>query len=171
MIVYGNFDAAIETPAINECSVSGRVLRISTSSSPASQAIGIMLLRLLLILPAITLSKCLPNSVKIMNGTINGVLDSANHVQRFLGIPYANPPVDDLRLRQAQPLSEHFGTLDAGKFGHSCYGSADQNEGASEDCLTLNVWRPATTSRQALPVLVWLYGGGLTAGYTASRPG
>lgn len=127
-----------------------------------------ILLRILLILPVKALSRAIPNSVEILNGTVNGVVDSTSHVQRFLGIPYAEPPLGDLRLRQAQPLSERFGKLEANRFGHSCYGSADQNEDASEDCLTLNIWRPATESKQALPVLVWLYGGGLTSGYTAS---
>ncbi|KAF4831677.1 Lipase 1 [Colletotrichum tropicale] len=107
-------------------------------------------------------------SVLITNGTVVGVDDTANGVQKFLGIPFAEPPVGDLRLRQARSLRQSFGTFQADKFGPSCHSARDQGN-SSEDCLTLNIWRPtnATSSSSQLPVLVWLYGGGLTNGYTA----
>ncbi|KAF4829897.1 Lipase 1 [Colletotrichum siamense] len=107
-------------------------------------------------------------SVLTTNGTVVGVNDAVNGVQRFLGIPFAEPPVGDLRLRQAVSLRKSFGNLQADKFGPSCYSARDQGN-SSEDCLTLNIWRPtnATSSSSQLPVLVWLYGGGLTNGYTA----
>lgn len=106
-------------------------------------------------------------TVNLRNGTVVGVLDEANHVQSFLGVPYAEPPVGDLRLTQARPLESSFGHLAADTFGASCYGSGDQPN-ASEDCLSLNIWRPVTDTigHEALPVLVWFYGGGLTSGYT-----
>ncbi|KAK8066825.1 Ricin B-type lectin domain-containing protein [Apiospora hydei] len=110
-------------------------------------------------------------SVTIANGTLVGLEDGASGVQRFLGIPYAQSPVGDLRLRQAKPLASSFGTLPADAFGSSCYGSRAQPN-ASEDCLTLNIWRPDGKKAQgngSLPVLVWLYGGGLTAGYTVCK--
>ncbi|KAF0318341.1 carboxylesterase [Colletotrichum asianum] len=107
-------------------------------------------------------------SVLTTNGTVVGVNDAVNGVQRFLGIPFAEPPVGDLRLRQAVSLRKSFSNLQADKFGPSCYSARDQGN-SSEDCLTLNMWRPtnATSSSSQLPVLVWLYGGGLTNGYTA----
>lgn len=111
-------------------------------------------------------------SVTIANGTLVGAEDSASGVQRFLGIPYAQPPIGDLRLRQARPLSTSFGTLAADAFGLSCYGSGLQPN-ASEDCLTLNIWRPTenrTETTKLLPVLMWLFGGGLAAGYTVGEP-
>ncbi|KAF4901836.1 Lipase 1 [Colletotrichum fructicola] len=106
--------------------------------------------------------------VSTTNGTVIGVDDAVNGVQRFLGIPFAEPPVGDLRLRQAVSLRRSFGNLRAYIFGPSCYSARDQGN-SSEDCLTLNIWRPtnATSSSSQLPVLVWLYGGGLTNGYTA----
>lgn len=107
-------------------------------------------------------------TVEIKNGTLIGVKNEAQGVQKFLGVPYAEPPVDDLRLRHAVPLKKSFGTLQANAFGPACINA--QNKGnASEDCLTLNIWRPygENASNVSLPVLVWLYGGGLTAGYTA----
>lgn len=109
-------------------------------------------------------------TVTITNGTINGINDPVNNVQRFLGIPYAQPPVGNLRLHQSIPLESSFGTLNATAFGPACYGK--NNPDPSEDCLTLNIWRPSNASSRAkdtlLPVLVWLYGGGLSSGYTVS---
>lgn len=107
-------------------------------------------------------------SVTIPNGTITGVGDTENGVQSFLGIPYAQPPVGKLRLQHAVPLNASFGTLNANAFGPACYGEGNPNP--SEDCLTLNIWRPSNTSVKPdkLPVLVWLYGGGLIQGYSVS---
>lgn len=62
----------------------------------------------------------------------------------------------------------HLGTLNATAFGPACYGRVNPNP--SEDCLTLNIWRPSDASaangNTLLPVLVWFYGGGLAGGYT-----
>jgi carboxylesterase type B len=108
-------------------------------------------------------------SVHIANGTLLGVVDNDDGVEKFLGIPFAEPPVGDRRLRQAVPMGKSFGTLAADKFGASCISARDQGL-ASEDCLTMNIWRPlsAAKSNVSLPVLVWLYGGSLTSGYTVS---
>lgn len=108
-------------------------------------------------------------SVNIVNGTVNGVIDNDSGVEKFLGIPFAQPPVGDRRFRQAAPLEQAFGTLEADSFGSSCISARDQGP-ESEDCLTLNIWRPlsATKGNVSLPVLVWLYGGSLTSGYTVS---
>jgi carboxylesterase type B len=106
-------------------------------------------------------------TVTITNGTIIGVEDAASATQQFLGIPFAEPPINDYRLRQAIPPTKSFGTLQANVFGASCYQKG--RDDVSEDCLTLNIWRPSTasTSNATLPVMVWLYGGGLTSGATA----
>ncbi|KAL4910113.1 hypothetical protein BDW74DRAFT_173580 [Aspergillus multicolor] len=109
-------------------------------------------------------------SVKIRNGTVVGVDYASSQVQHFLGIPYAQPPVGNLRLRQAEPLNASFGTLAAQSFGPACYGpDIDSNPNSSEDCLSLNIWRPDghTGNNTPKPVLVWFYGGGLQRGYTA----
>lgn len=109
-------------------------------------------------------------SVRITNGTVYGVVDSDNGVEKFLGLPYAEPPIGDRRLRQAEPLTESFGTFEADKFGSSCI-SVDDQGAQSEDCLTMNIWRPtaAGSGNESLPVLVWLYGGSLISGHTVSR--
>ncbi|GIZ48521.1 hypothetical protein CKM354_001157500 [Cercospora kikuchii] len=107
-------------------------------------------------------------SVLTTNGTVIGIVDEINDVQKFLGIPFAEPPIGRYRLRQAIPLKRSFGTIQANAFGSSCY-SADNIRNMSEDCLTLNIWKPLNASPKngSLPVMVWLYGGGLTAGYSA----
>jgi len=115
-----------------------------------------------------TVAACPPATVTLANGTVVGSTDSATNIQRFLGVPYAQPPVGDLRLRQAVSLNASFGTLQATMFGYSCHGRGP-NGNSSEDCLTLNIWRPCGLPSAPLPVMVWLYGGGLAAG-SASQP-
>ncbi|ROV99041.1 hypothetical protein VMCG_06619 [Cytospora schulzeri] len=104
-------------------------------------------------------------------GTYQGRYIPEWHQDAFLGMPYAQPPVGDLRFRWPRSLNSSFdGVRDASEYGYSCmqYHSAFN---ISEDCLTLNVIRPAgdnhNTKQQLLPVLVWIYGGGLYAGSTA----
>ncbi|CAI4212360.1 unnamed protein product [Parascedosporium putredinis] len=118
--------------------------------------------------PALAGSGCSPTAT-ISNGTVIGFTDRSSAVDKFLGIPYAEPPVGDLRLALPEPLRSPFGSLNATAFGPACYGKKDIGP-QSEDCLTLNIWRPAGTAQgDNLPVFVWLFGGGLTGG-DASDP-
>ena len=87
----------------------------------------------------------------------------AGGVISFKGIPYAAPPVGALRWRAPQPVKPWQGVLDASEFGPSCMQPDDVPK--SEDCLTLNVWRPGELGR-APPVMVWIYGGALVHGGT-----
>ncbi|KAL9088877.1 MAG: hypothetical protein Q9159_002840 [Coniocarpon cinnabarinum] len=85
----------------------------------------------------------------------------------FLGIPYAQPPIGELRFRAPQSINTSYGdTYDASNYGYSCY-QYGSNFNLSEDCLTLNVVRPQGFENQSLPVLLWIYGGGLTSGSSA----
>lgn len=118
--------------------------------------------------------------VKTINGTYEGAYLPDWDQDVFLGIPYAQPPIGELRYRWPQPINTTSeGVRNATEYGYSCmqYGS---NFSLSEDCLTINVVRPssnsispaATTTNDTsppslLPVLVWIYGGGLYAGTTA----
>jgi carboxylesterase type B len=107
-------------------------------------------------------------TAKTLNGTYQGRYLPSWDQDAFLGIPYAQPPVSQLRYRWPQSLNSSFEDVrDASSYGYSCMQySGDWN--MSEDCLTLNIIRPAGTDPTALlPVLVWIYGGGLGAGTTA----
>jgi len=105
--------------------------------------------------------------VVIDSGPVSGV--EANGVISFKGIPYAAPPVGKLRWRVPQPVKPWAAMLEARAFGPACMQTDDLTK--SEDCLTLNVWRPAATSNAHLPVMVWIHGGALVHGNTAQYPG
>ncbi len=109
--------------------------------------------------------------VKTKSGIVEGKEDGAIRV--FLGIPYAAPPVGDLRWKPPVAAAKWGGVRRATEFGAHCmqgkvYGDMNfRDRGGSEDCLTLNVWGPGNASGAKLPVMVWIYGGGFEAGTTS----
>lgn len=111
-----------------------------------------------------------PLVVKTEKGDVRGVASSDGQVHAFKGIPFAAPPTGDLRWQPPQPASTWKGVRDAAKFGAHCLQSAAaadrvfDDPGASEDCLTLNVWAPTGAKKASLPVMVWIYGGGFQGG-------
>ena len=95
----------------------------------------------------------------------------ASGVRSFRGIPYASPPLRDLRWKPPQPLAPWTGVLRADRFQYQCMQACQfgdmmfRSAGQSEDCLYLNVWTPpAASANAALPVLFYIYGGGWVAG-------
>jgi len=135
--------------------------------------------------------------VRVDSGDLQGVV--ADGVASFRGIPFAAPPVGDLRWRPPQPAAPWTGVRQAAEFGANCMqgrfgpppapgaragapgaqaappapaptpAAAPAVQGPSEDCLFLNVWRPADVAPGAkLPVMVWIHGGGFTGGSGAS---
>jgi para-nitrobenzyl esterase len=97
--------------------------------------------------------------VRVSGGQIQGVV--VGDIDVYRGIPYAAAPVGDLRWRAPQPVKAWRGVRDASRFGAGC--TAPPN--GSEDCLFLNVWKPADAKPGAkLPVMFWVHGGGFVGG-------
>ncbi|KAI0699606.1 carotenoid ester lipase precursor [Cerioporus squamosus] len=149
-----------------------------------------------LLRPLVVLGAVLPSSsyasptVQLGHATLVGARNG--FVESFVGIPYAEPPVGDLRLRLPRLIESYNGTLNATIYGHACLQlgedmfagfplevlealeplldgvSASANVTESEDCLYINVVRPAHVSADAkLPVLFWMYGGTFEDGSNA----
>ena len=117
--------------------------------------------------------------VKIDAGRVSGVLNAAGNVYAFKGIPFAAPPVGDLRWKEPQPVKPWEGIHKCERFGPSPMQSKPvpismwseefiiPKEPISEDCLYLNVWTGAKSSGEKRPVIVWIYGGGFVSGGSA----
>ncbi|TQN66741.1 Lipase 1 [Colletotrichum shisoi] len=114
------------------------------------------------------------STVDLKNGSYHGVYSSSYGQDMFLGIPYAQPPVADLRFRPPQPLNASWnGTRNATEYSPLCFGYGSDTwvlgNHVSEDCLTINVVRPhgVAAADAKLPVALWIHGGGLTNGGSA----
>jgi para-nitrobenzyl esterase len=115
-----------------------------------------------------------PLLVRTDGGLLLGAYGSVAGVRVFKGIPFAAPPVGDLRWRAPQPAPAWKGTLDASHFAPICpqilhnpssISYLDPGpQTLSEDCLYLNVWTPAHSADEKLPVMVWIYGGAFDHG-------
>ena len=116
-----------------------------------------------------------PVQAQTDKGIVEGNYDTHTGIQTYFGIPFAKPPVGELRWKAPQPMDPWEGVKETKKFGPRpmqtmVFGDMkSRSDGVSEDCLYLNVWTPAKRNTRGLPVLVYFYGGGNVAG-DASEP-
>ena len=119
----------------------------------------------LLIASAFPLAAAIDGTVRIDSGALSGIAASTPGIVVFRGIPYAAPPVGNLRWRAPRPAAKWEGVRKMAEFRSRCVQPPSRTnpkevQGA-EDCLYLNVWTPAKTAADKLPVMVWVHGRGL----------
>src|SRR5256886_4198154 len=116
------------------------------------------------------------NRVMTTNGIIEGTSEPDSGLRSFKGIPFAAPPVGELRWRPPQPVVNWSGVRKADQFAPRAmqlplFGDMSfRSSSMSEDCLYLNVWTPPTSEQDHLPVLAYFYGGGLVAWRGSGAP-
>jgi para-nitrobenzyl esterase len=116
--------------------------------------------------------------VRVDGGLITGAASHDGKIRSYKGVPFAAPPVGDLRWRPPAPVKPWSGVRPAEQFGAACmqpdlapdsllsyWPSAGYLPKVDEDCLFVNVWTPATSTKARLPVMVWIHGGGYFVGY------
>lgn len=141
-----------------------------------------MKFRLCIIVACITLVACKSTkqvneqlTVGIEQGIIAGFIDSTTNLSQFFGVPYAKPPIGDLRWKAPQAMEKWNGVKTCTKFAdravqHNVWGDMIyRSDDMSEDCLYLNIWSPNINPDKKLPVLVYIHGGGYIAG-TGNEP-
>ena len=135
-----------------------------------SQALCALAAGVLLVAPVMGMAAD-PLIVKTEQGKVHGKTINDGKVRAWMGLPYAAPPVGDLRWKAPQPAAKWSGERDATNYGAHCAQNRVfedmifQDKGGSEDCLFLNVYAPATADSKAkLPVMFWIHGGGFSGG-------
>ena len=113
------------------------------------------------------------NQVRVEQGLLAGITGAHPDVRVYRGMPFAAPPVGDLRWKAPQPPASWQGVRQAAEFSNACWQTPYPPSASiyqsklpplSEDCLYLNIWTAAKSAKDRLPVMVWIHGGGFTRG-------
>ena len=127
-----------------------------------------VLLSVFVMIFASQLAQAQISTAKVTGGEVSGISDGAISV--FKGIPFAAPPVGNLRWKAPAPVASWSGVKPATEFAKACM-QAPNTQGntapVSEDCLYLNVWTPAKSAAAKIPVIVWIHGGAYVGGSTS----
>lgn len=132
--------------------------------------LSVLICGLALLVAALSCKPSVPGQVKVTGGWIQGEVTEDMCV--YKGIPFAAPPVGDLRWKAPQPVIPWDGIREAKEFGPGpVQGFSFPGSNNGEDCLYLNLWSPAKSPKDKLPVLVWIYGGGFSMGSSSQYDG
>jgi para-nitrobenzyl esterase len=116
--------------------------------------------------------------VRVEQGLLSGTTGDSADVRVYRGIPFAAPPVGNLRWKAPQPPAAWQGVRQAAEFSNACWQTQYSAAAAiyqaklpplSEDCLYLNIWTPAKSAKDKLPVMLWIHGGAFTRGFGGSQ--
>jgi para-nitrobenzyl esterase len=133
--------------------------------------------QLLFLLTVSIVAAAATDPIRIEQGLLSGTAGTHPEVRVYRGIPFAAPPVGDLRWKAPQPPASWQGVRAATEFAHDCLQTPYPSVAAlyqhklispSEDCLYLNLWTPAKSAGDKLPVMFWIHGGGFTRGSGSS---
>ncbi|HEY2114172.1 MAG TPA: carboxylesterase/lipase family protein, partial [Candidatus Angelobacter sp.] len=142
-----------------------------------SRSVVVLLAVAVLALTA-TAVAAIADPVRVEQGLLAGTSGSSADMRVFRGIPFAAPPVGDLRWKAPQPAAKWQGVRQAAEFSNACWQTPYPPAAAiyqaqlpplNEDCLYLNIWTPAKSAKDRLPVMVWIHGGGFTRGFAGTR--